>query len=527
MAVETEIAAPEAVGPDGLFDASSIDARSEVISMGGGWPSADKVAQILSQTADSVTEYEGEDIWRRMDADPTIYSSVRTLKLAILGEGIRITPAVEADPEGPPPADGSEPAPPTPEQSQASADAQQAAEIAAFVKRVLDGMRTPVDSMIYQLLDAASEGCKLAELVWRVAETGEDAGRLVLDRVKVKPNSAWRFVVDGARNVLGYRPTRAGIAVPAPGDAPTQAEQIRPRVVAPEKCIVLAWCPQDDDPRGNSAKAPCYRPYAVKVQVWIEYVKYLAMFATPIVIAMAPPNGVGAGMGYRVERDSAGNPIPDSAPVSITTDMANTLANLRNASVAVLPGGSNVEVVIPEGEGQAHLNALDMCDRQSTLAILGATRMTQEAQSGSKADSETATDVFGLVVRFGQALLSRAIEWGLIDPIVRYNLGDDAADRLAPTVSFGKADIGDLAALWNAFANLVKTDALDESQMPEMYARLDLPECDMAGRAARLAQKRKLAAALAEATKAPADGSGAGDGEGNSDGAGDGSGAAA
>ena len=99
--------------------------------------------------------------------------------------------------------------------------------------------------------------------------------------------------------------------------------------------------------------------------------------------------------------------------------------------------------------------------------------MVMESQHGSKADSETAQDVFGLLVRYGKQAVQSMIDRDLVRLLVERNFGREAL-RLAPCSSLNKTEHQDFAANATAVSALYKDGYLVPSQLKDTDAMLGL-----------------------------------------------------
>ena len=166
--------------------------------------------------------------------------------------------------------------------------------------------------------------------------------------------------------------------------------------------------------------------------------------------------------------------------------MASQLVNFQNGSVLVVPSGAEVVPIQPQGDGAVFHEAVDLFNREIVQAILMQTRATREAEHGSKADSETGQDIFGLLVESGRAMLAGTLRDDCFRQLVALNYGQDVADEFTPLVTFGTHN-RDRAAQWNAVANLMRSGYFGDSQLEEVDSMMGLPirdaQADAVGRA--------------------------------------------
>jgi hypothetical protein len=384
--------------------------------------------------------------------DPMASSSINTIKEGVLADGIHCVPAVapEADDE---PTEAETLA----EDEAEDADAVLAKEIAEFCNRAIVRLQHPtMDAACHELLDATAYMSEAAEIVWEMVDDGPDAGRASLKSLKPKPRSSWAFVLDWYGNVPGLY-----CAIPG------KEARILPR----EKFALLAWMPRRGSPTGTSLFRPAYNAWNVKLQVWPEYFEFMKKMAAASLVVTTPENAQ-----PKVPRDSDGNPIAGAKPVSPQKSATDTVAQLfGNCSVVALPFGHVVTPLEVSGDGTAFAKAFTECNREIVAAILQATRVTMEAEHGSKADSQTAQDVLGLVVRMSKAFVASVLRNDVFRPLVAANWGPQVAARLTPKVLLGDTDHQDFAAYANAIAALMQAGYFSPEQLPEIDQWLGVP----------------------------------------------------
>ncbi len=422
------------------------DPGAELLS-GGNRASLDDAPRTLSRSVDDLTREFGPLVYDRMMLDAKVASAIRYLKISVLADGLTISPAIEApDPDRAPPKDA-----PT------QADIDLAEEVADFCRWSLERLERPLGWVLYELLEALTHGNKLAEIVYEPITAGRWAGKLAHKALKVKPRESWSFVCDRNLNVLGIRPA-------------TTPDELVPR----EKVAILAWDPRDGDPRGTSLLRPAYEAYNLKSQTWPEYFGYLQTFASPSVWAELPEGGLS-----EVPVSEVAD-YPDQTVSYLTGAqfVGFILERWSNRRWAVTPPGVKVNVIPAQGAGEAHTEAIDVANREIDLALLGATRMTQEAENGSKADSQTAQDVVGVLVRWIKTLPTRMVEWDVLWNLVRYNYGRDVADRMTPKCSLGQTEAQDFGAAATGWATLNDSGLIAPNQRAAVQRDWgkDLPE---------------------------------------------------
>lgn len=391
----------------------------------------------------------GWKLWDLMMVEDKVKSSVALLKASILADGITPAPAYRGiplkDPQGKPRKTGA-----------TKVDEDKAQEIAAFMARCHQRLddKTPTLEVAEQLLDGYLHGSMLAENVLRPVEKGADKGRLVPDQILVKPRHTWAWARTKTGEVAGI------IAVGTGG---------QPKLFPLSKFTIFQWGLRNGDPSGSFLLDAAYQPWNIKTQLYPRYYKFLYRFAEPSLIGTA-----GEGAQARMPLDEDGVPIPGAAPISAVEDLAKALEGFQSGSLIALPFGSTVQALETHGTGEAFLQAFDYLDREMVFAILWQIRATLEAQHGSKADSETATDVLANGTVAGRQADARA--WRkLYRTLTRLNFGDEAAELYTPVADHGSLDDEELIRLSNAIAKLCESGYLAESQLPDLDRRLKIP----------------------------------------------------
>lgn len=398
-----------------------VAARGEVLAALGG-------AGILGRDIDDVTgRYGGDSIYELLHTDPAAGAAFDTLERIVFGSEFQV--AVHKD---------FRPAPNAPPDAPPDADQALAIEVTAYVRRLLAGMEEPAEEVGRQLFKALRLGAMIAEKVLEFGDaSGPDALRYVYRRVKVKPRTAWNFWVDAFKNVLG-------LVVATPEGR---------RVIPTWKFVIWSWAKQDGDPRGTSIYRRAFQFWQLKVQTIPEYLNYIVRFATPFLIGICGPVAKD-----QPELDAEGNPIRPTVgsapkrPVSPAQRMANALQKARASMAVGLAHGSQVIVAESKGQGDPHKAAIETCDRQIVLAILGEVRSMLEAKNSSKSDSETAMDLLGTLVNSIKGTVCRIFAWQLIYPMIVLNWSKAVADRMTPELSLGGTNHADMAALMTALA---------------------------------------------------------------------------
>jgi uncharacterized protein DUF935 len=387
------------------------------------------------------------ETYKIMLNDPEIVSDVRTLTQMALADGIQITPAVSGHPV-----------------DVESSDSARAQEIAAFVERNFRGLSKPLEDSLSSLVEGAiTYGHKVAEVTWKAVEKGPDRGKLMLDRIAAKCYDSLDFVLDKFSNLLGFTPRHYSSTFNVESGKFEYARPILPR----EKFCLLSLHEEDEDPRGRSSIRPAFNGWNFKQMTWPEYFRWLENCALPSVVGKTAPRQAGD-----VQRNADGTAKAGGKPTSAAEAMRDALLNLKNASVAVLPNGAEVDQLEVVGEGAGFERAINVADSQITKAILFQTLATNEAQFGTRAQSQTHMQVLDLLVWWLKGKIAAMIKADLVKQIIIYNFGE-ASLQFAPIVSLGDTERRDWSKDATAAASL--SPVITESQWLAITNQLGLP----------------------------------------------------
>lgn len=478
------VIAPQPVGQGMTLRA---DPTTEYVS-GGQYSYTATYLRSLPFAIDDVSSDLGDDLYDRMLHDAQVSSCVNSLKMGILAQGVTVVSA----------------------KGERDENFDQAKEVSDFCQRCFDNLKTPLIPTLYDMLDALALGNRVAELVYDDGE-GDDAGKLVLVALKTKPRRAVSFVVDAYTNVVGLLGLIPGQGAPilyqsfipigSYGAGGGEAGMI-PNLLPVDKFAILTFRPKNNDPRGQSILRSAYTPWNFKMQIWGDYLQYLALFASPKTIGITADGAMTttpADAAGNITTDINGLPLP---PVTPETAMLSSLIAFRNATAAAFPFGSDVKLVQAQGEGGAFLSAFDLLDRQISKAITGQTLATGEAEHQALAASQTHENILGSVVQFGKYALAVMLE-RVLKLLVQINYPPEMW-KFAPRVSLSETGAEDMALNWTAAASLYTAGYLTPSQLPDMDAKLGLPMRSQEDQLAMQAKQDQAQAAGDQAIQAPA-----------------------
>lgn len=429
----------------------------------------------LPKYTDDIERDFGMETYERMLNDSALGSSLIQIKISVLSDGIRFLSPVSApasfkdDPDG-------------------KALYDKCEEYRQFIEQMCGRLQQPLEDILDELLDALVFGHVVAEQTY-----APEGGRLILKCLRVKPRTAYAFVVDKFMELQGLISTGNVGEVASP--PLVSSENVIPR----EKFLIFTHSGKGGDPRGRSILRMAYNPWYLKQQVWPQYLKYLAQFGTPSVAGILPPNPADVELA-----DSAGSVIVDQESGSASTmsaadAMLAKLIAFANGTAIVLENGSSIEPIEVQGDGSAYTNAIDTFDRQMVRAVIIAVRATMEAEHSSKADSQTAQDTVGEYTQFIRRRLEAAFYRDVIVPAIRYNFGDEAASpEFCPFLSLSSTDGENVIELANAVANLARAGYLHVSQKEGIDAMLGFPKRDIEAELLDMEEEKEASRAAAQ-----------------------------
>lgn len=410
--------------------------------------------QVLSRFQDDLNREFSDRAYDDMLKDPAVAASVDILKSLILSEPLRVVPRV---------------------QDKKADDYDISKKIADFVEKNLRKMTRSPQVVLWEALDAIAYGSSLVEIIFEDA-VEEGVPVLRLKDLKTRSRSNYGLIVDRYFNVLGAVPTEMGYQASGvyTGSTKPDPDKIIPR----EKFLLVSLVMKNSDPRGVSLIRPAWNAYYLKTQVWPAYLKFLVQFASPSIVGYTPEDAEDVEV-----LDDSGTPVYNAdgtiQTVSAEEDMLSTLLGFQNGTVAVLKGGSKLELIKSEGQGEAFSAAVDLFDRQIAMAILKTHRTLLEAKHSSKADAESAADLTDVFVASLREVLASAFTRDVVRVLVEVNFGPEVADAYAPEVTLKSMPKQDFAKAADAVGKLWVSKFLHSSQVAEVDAMIGLPERDI------------------------------------------------
>jgi hypothetical protein len=365
---------------------------------------------------------------------PAAGSSINALRAAVLSGGIGLLPAIR--PTGSATRGG--------QQGGTGADAEKASRIAESNRRTLNAWETPLDLVLWEMLEALYLGHVLAEVGADRVSGGPDAGMLAITSLRTLPRGNYRFLVDRAGRVarIGARAIEGEWAE-----------------FEPDGFAWLTWDPHRGDPRGRSCFRMAHYHWRMLMDLWPEIYKGWKQFGVPMMYGTTAP---GARMQPDTNRD--GTPAAAGRPVTPEYVMARRMIEMVNGSRIAGPAGSSISILESAKDSSVAASGVTILEGQIVRSVLLQIRATVEAQHGSKADSQTGQDILGTLVRFVRKWLERFVRSLLIRQNT-WNYGPDDARRLTPLVNLGEHEHQDFAAEVGAVAALLQSGFFQADQL--------------------------------------------------------------
>lgn len=403
---------------------------------------------LYGETSDRHNLKFTSDEARRIKKDAEVHAAVEFVLDAILADGLEtVGAAFETD-----------------------ADFELSEEISAFVRRSFHETCAFFTRTYKELMRGGfCHGHKVGEIVLRLEKSGKDSGKLVLDRIKVKPNGAIAFFVDEFLNPLGLIAANRGQII-------MSANSVKSENIIPlDKFLIVVFEQEDSDPRGVRQTEAAYTPFCDKQETRAQFRLWRRKCAIRSFIGTTPENSKPIQL-----KDANGQPlvvggIPQTkSPTKATSE---TLAQMQNDTVAVFPHGTDVKVLDVDGKGEQFLNSFSFDNSEIRKAILLQAGATAESDKGGLGKAGKEVDERVLNRRINSFRRDRERElYALARLLVELNFGADKV-HLTPSISLGDAEKTDFSAMLAAYSSA--SYSLHESQFDEIDRKLGLPKRDM------------------------------------------------
>lgn len=413
------------------------------------------VMQVSPLFIDDATQAFGYDVYERMLKDDDVGPAFETRKLQACSEGARVQPAMGADKKNP---------------------KDQKNIYAAFMERCIQGMEVDITDVGLELMDAKALGSKIAEQSFDFG-TGEDAGRIVPTGVYVRDSKFFSFLIDKKQKLAGLVPITFLNAdqLQTLKDSNTldmKTVGIMTAIVPRFKVIHFVNDPKDSSVLGTSILRAAYTPWFIKTQLLPEFFKYLKQFASPSVVGTLPlPSEDPLAMSpTEATLNDAGAVVQDQK----ANILLKALLNWQNAYALVVKGGTKIDLIKSDGNGEAYRHALDYFGRQIAQVILGTSQTSKEAQHESKSSKGVAQDVVGLRVANDRRRLSNCLTRDFCHNLIRLNFGE-AAVKDAPLIVFTSVEAHDRMEAIDKVSAAYAKGFIQDEQLDDLYDELGLP----------------------------------------------------
>jgi len=376
--------------------------------------------RIAPYNPDDLLSAKGFDVYERMMGDAMVRAAINTKRYALLAKPWQVM----AHTAGP-----------------GVAPTAEAVAARDFVDHALRGMRgadgaaRDFRQTLFQMMSAFYRGYSVAEMVWRLEESGQYEGRFTLAAIKAKSPKQTGFEVDDFLNVqaiTSWTPMTGLITVPR------------------GKCVLYVYNPQDELPYGNSDLRSVYKHWWSKDTIVRFWNLALQKFGMPMVYAQASATG-----------DNGGQ-------------ILETLKAIQQDSSAVFPRDVAPQLLQATGNtGDAFLSAVDWHNQQIAQGILLQTLTSGEGRrTGSLALGKVHFDVLLYVLENAKADLEAVVNSQIVRPLIEYNFGD-AAETM-PRFALGSVNERDITQLAQAY-DVLLTHGVADSKEQAVRELFDLP----------------------------------------------------
>ena len=290
-------------------------------------------------------------------------------------------------------------------------------EIAEFVKRSLEGIKGTINDKLKEVLTALDFGYSVSEIVWKLEEAGEDAGKITIDKIKGKKPHNYYFDADEFGNLkpdgllsklfLGANQTRLPV----------------------DKFVIFTYRMEFSNHYGRSDLREAYRSWWSKDNVIKFWNIFLEKFGAPTVIGQYKTND----------------------PAEQET-LKNIIKNIQNnTSIAFKEGTIDIsllEAIRKGGGNDSYEKALNYHDRGIARAILIPDKLSEGGQTGSFSLGKVHFDMFIWTVKelrgtvaenvVDEQIIKRLIGWNFANvtnfPKFRFNpMTDEEKVEIAKT----------------------------------------------------------------------------------------------
>jgi len=378
---------------------------------------------------DNIEARYGCEIYDTMMTDPIVNSSIELLKAKTLSSTYKLINPMQAKLN-------------QKDKKVTQEDFEKAEEIKEYIQNMLNNFSLPFGTLLKELLNSLVYGSIVAEKTFDIVD-----GKYTITDIKIKPRKTYRFIVDEYNNCVG-------VSVVFNVFDNGKFDSLVPK----EKLIIFSHNPLYNNPYGISLLRPAYVYWKLKNIALDNYNKYLHIFATPPLVGILPPG---------LSKDEEGNPLAEV--------MLRSLVNTQNGIALVIPNGSDVKALEINNSSDVYQKALKYYDNQIISCILKSSRATSEAEFGSKADSQTSSDIITDLIGGLQQSLAETVYDNIFYQIVELNWGKEQAKNYTPKIQFNDSNLNSIIKFSYAISQMWSSGFLDESQKVALDDLMNLP----------------------------------------------------
>jgi len=320
-------------------------------------------------------------------------------------------------------------------------------EIADFTKNVIEGIEGTINNTLRETLTALEYGYSVSEIVWKLEERGEHAGKIVIDKIKGKRPHNYYFDADEFGN-LKPDGLLSKLFMGATQDR-----------LPVDKFVIFSYRKEFSNHYGRSDLREAYRSWWSKDNIIKWWNIYLEKFGSPIMLGKYKTN--------------------DTAEQEKLKTIMSNIQN--NTAVAFKQGDFEIELLeaMRRGGGNdSYEKALNYHDRGIARAILVPDKLSEGGQTGAFALGKVHFDMFLWTVKEVRGTLAETVmDDQIIKRLIAWNFAD-VTDY--PKFKFNPLTDDERVNLAKTFGELVQKGAVTSTFEDENYLRgvLNMPELD-------------------------------------------------
>ena len=319
-------------------------------------------------------------------------------------------------------------------------------EVAEFVKSALEGIKGTINDVLREILTALDYGYSVSEIVWKLEESGDLAGKITIDKIKGKKPHNYYFDADEFGNLkpdgllsrlfLGASQTRLPV----------------------DKFVIFSYRMEFSNHYGRSDLREAYRNWWSKDNIIKFWNIFLEKYGSPTMLGK-----------YRTN-----DPADQENLKTVMKNIQN------NTSIAFKEGDMEIELLeaMRRGGNDSYEKALNYHDRGIARAILIPDKLSEGGQTGAFALGRVHFDMFLWTVKeLRGTLAENAIDDQVIKRLVGWNFADVTN---FPKFKFNPMTDEERVELAKTFGELVQKGAVTSTFEDENHIRrtLSMPELD-------------------------------------------------